>query len=999
MTKGLPTPPEIDQSWRQSDANKPMGVMMERLAQQCMADLNDTLTKMAEAPQAPAQANGIVPHATDTSEASLSRKRALIEFAHNQRDRFIKTLVLSDWARNADDMARLVDIKVWQEKQVAAQHAAMRFIGTMKTNMAGAKMPNPNIEGALELLATGKASHIPDLGYLPPKRLTAKQLLRTLQDMNVALATRLNLHEELPFHFNDFSIANGRATFQVPQEFEVDLSVADEDTSTPFYFIDIRFLFNPAPTLSDEGLRGVLENHANIALAKDGTKGCYDLIHNFVLTHKINVLRDQTFNLLREKWFDCLVVELKKRVLIIQYWSIMPGPKSWLEIGVSTGRRQAKRAQAATPQLAVRWFRNGKEATLEEDAIHVDWQDISAEAVLAVTTAKHVSWMLGTIKDRLRKLSSATNKLTINLTTSASNPEACSLALSLPGLRIPLTVKLSGVTGRWSISPATSSTARVEHAINADHTSDIATSLVQLLAQLVQERVGKAAELAGWKSIPRQALVPLTSASVVALFGTGVIARSIYRCSVGWGDSWALVVTFGLAGEKWWASRLEQSTSDSKLRVIAEARRISANLFTDCSVSRAQLLRVEKSAAAEISMAVLTQELREQSIRFKVETTTPLDARSADAGPERPSTSSTAVVFDAAPLVKSGPDATPRTLKTDVIRLIHTGVSVIESADGEQSGMRHSIRLTVKPGSLGHLQTYLATKNRDSDIAMNKSGALALQLMTPFGQRYTQRIRARLEACGRFNEYLTILNMYKHRVLKLNLRRFEFVYSEEPRLTATLNFDGNDGGLPVSLKLGPANTNPHHRGRVQMELALNSLSKKAPPAAFHTMLRILTSTIPAFQTFDKIEISRPVGSVAIHIHSPLAFVVEYKAPLPACKIILHLRSRAKGFHWKVGTPLGENDGRGLPDPVRFAFLKLCQDRGEGWFGDGKAACVVEMPGIVEVLMRVDGIMREFGGAEADKGNALDASENGGQDATTFKSAGKKDPRQEIIELD
>jgi mediator of RNA polymerase II transcription subunit 14 len=992
LPHGLPTPPELDQSWRQSDANKSMGVLVERLAQQCMGDMNEALTKMADVAQPAAQANGIVPHAVDTSEASLSKKRTLLEFAHNQRDRFIKTLVLSDWARNADDMARLVDIKVWQEKQNAAQESARNFIGVMKSNLAGAKMPNPNIEGALELLATGKASRIPDLGYLPAKRLTAKQLLRTLQDMNVTLATRLNLHEELPHHFNDFSITNGRATFRVPQEFEVDLSVADEDPSTPFYFIDIRFSFSPTPSISNERLRGQLEMRANVALASDGLKGCYEFLHNFVLTHKINMLRNQAFDLSREKWFNCLVIDLKKRVLIIQYWSGMPGPKSWLEVGISTGKQKSKRAEHATPQHAIRWFRRGKEVANDEDAVRVDWQDLSAENILAAITAKHVSWLLTNIKDRMQVHAGTTSKLVSTLATSASTPDDCSLDLSLPGMRAPLTVRVADVTGKWSISPAMPLTVRAERALNLDHNADPATVLINLLCQLVQEIVAKAANLAGWTHIHRKSLVSM-SPSVAALFGSGVMTRSIYSCSPGWGESWALIATFSLAGEKWWATRLkvQDPAIVPSLRMIAEAFKLSTNLFLSGNVSRAQLLRVEKLAAAEISMAVLKQELDEQDIRFKTERTTSLTTQPASAA-EASTGASTAVVFDAAPLVKATPGTHLKNIQADVIRLTHIGVSMHPHDNGDDNGelaeMRHSLRLTVKPGSLKHLQTYLITKSRNSDVAMNASGSLALQLRTPFGQCYTQHIKSRLEACGRFDEYLAILRKYKLEPLSLSLEKFSFVYSNDPHLTATLHFAGSEGRFPTKLKMEPANSNPQQRVRTQAEGAFNRLSKTNPSGAFHNMIRILAVTIPAYQTFDQLELVQPVGSVAIHIHNPLAVNLEYRAPLPVCKFAIHLRNKDNSFSWNIGTPLMEQDGRGLPDPLRFALLRLCQEKGEGWFGDSRSRIVVESGFVGGVLRKIDGIMREFGTKTGDG-----ASGEKGPDVKNEVSSGKPEQQQ------
>lgn len=954
---GLQSPPELDQSWRESDANKPMGVLIERLAQQCVGDLNDALTKMAEVPEIPVQANGNILHTTDQSEGSLTKKRTLMEFAHNQRDRFIKTLVLSDWARNADDMARLVDLKVWQEKQVGAQRNAMQFIGVMKTDMAGAKMPNPNIEGALELLATGKASRMPDLGYLPAKRLTAKQLLRTLQDMNVTLATRLNIDEELPFHFSNFSIANGRATFLVPHEFEVDLSVADEDPSSPFYFIDVRFLFHPTPNLSDEGLRGALEERINFEMSTTGPEGCYELLHNFVLTHKINTLRNQANTLLKEKWFDCLSIELRKRVLIIQYWSGLPGPKSWLEIGVSTGKATSTRLRPATPQIDVRWFRRSREV---DDSVFIDWQDISAETVLATITARHISRTLTNIRDRMLALADETSKLTVVLNTSVSIPDDCSLSLSLPGLRSPLTVRVAGVTGRWSLGPASSFTARTERMLNAGPNADPVSALTQLLCSLVQDRVSIASDLAGWKTVPKQALVPLPPASVTRLFGSGVISRSIFRCSAGWGESWALIATFGLAGEKWWATRLEShrnidGSQDPTRWVVAEARPISAKVFDSGSVSRAQLLRVEKLAAADIALAILTKELREQTIRYKVEKSTSLAAPSATA---RAEAAFTAVVFDAAALAKSTANSSLRHFKADAVRLTHTGVSMPEPPNGELAEMKHCLRLTAKPGSLTNLQAYLKLRNQHADIAMNMSGALTLQLRTPFGQPYMKHITSKLEACARLNEYLTVLNLSKLEVLSLSLEKFAFSYSDSPQLAASLKFAGSQGSSLATLRLDPTD-NPQHRGRVHLQYVFNTICDKDPRRAFVTMIRILKTTLPAYQAFDKIEAMQPMGSAGMHVLNPLAFALEYRAPLPSCKFQLHLNNRGNLLRWNVSTPLFEDDGLGMPDSLRFALLRLCQDHGDGWFGDGRRALVVESHAIFDVLIKVDETVREF----------------------------------------
>ena len=169
-------PPPLDQSWRETIHNKSLGQLMERVAGQCYYDLNTVLTEMAEIPVEPQgqQVNGIVPHTgQDISEGSLLKKRKLMDFANSQRDRFIKTLVLSDWCRNEEEKGRLIDVKVWQDAQTFAHRSCTQAVANTKNNMIPAKMPNPNIEGAMEVLASSKASWIPDMGYIPPKRLSA----------------------------------------------------------------------------------------------------------------------------------------------------------------------------------------------------------------------------------------------------------------------------------------------------------------------------------------------------------------------------------------------------------------------------------------------------------------------------------------------------------------------------------------------------------------------------------------------------------------------------------------------------------------------------------------------------------------------------------------------------------------------------------------------------------------------------------------------------------
>ena len=64
-----------------------------------------------------------------------------------------------------------------------------------------------------------------------------------------------------------WTVASGRVTFTVPEEFELDLSLANEDPSSQLYFIDLRLLFSPTSDLPETYFRGYLESEINKVLA------------------------------------------------------------------------------------------------------------------------------------------------------------------------------------------------------------------------------------------------------------------------------------------------------------------------------------------------------------------------------------------------------------------------------------------------------------------------------------------------------------------------------------------------------------------------------------------------------------------------------------------------------------------------------------------------------------------------------------------------------------
>ena len=176
-------PDSLVESWNQlppelqhfEESYLSLSTLIERVAQQCYNGLEDTILKMAERPKDDAQQsggpaiNGIGHHSAVNGVGALSkedlRKRTLLmTFARDQRDKLIKLMVLTQWSRQVGDVSKLIDVWNWLSNQLRQHEEAATWIGQIKLNMIPLKQSNPDIKTALEVLTSGKAEWMPDVG-------------------------------------------------------------------------------------------------------------------------------------------------------------------------------------------------------------------------------------------------------------------------------------------------------------------------------------------------------------------------------------------------------------------------------------------------------------------------------------------------------------------------------------------------------------------------------------------------------------------------------------------------------------------------------------------------------------------------------------------------------------------------------------------------------------------------------------------------------------------
>ena len=330
----------------------------------------------------------------------------------------------------------------------------------------------------------------------------------------------------------------------------MDLTIADEDVSKQFWFIDFRFACTPAATNLPDSLRSYLESCVNEALREEGLLGCYQFLHEFVLTYKINEFKRQALLLNKTFWTGNLKVEPLHRALAIQYW-INQGPngspKSWVLIAVESSKGKGTHAKH-TSSLVAKWYRDNKE--VPDAALVLDEENISAETLLRDVVSLHIEHLLRSIHDKLTSVPRFQNEEAgISLRTSRINPSASTLAMQV-GNSNEVALLIEPATGSFAVKPHSKLALQQEHQLNnsARQAQDGANCLEAVRCALIEDDISRKANQMGW--VIKKA--PIAAEKLRAATGLRDWTRAIYLQREGWEPHWCIVVFLGMSGDVWW---------------------------------------------------------------------------------------------------------------------------------------------------------------------------------------------------------------------------------------------------------------------------------------------------------------------------------------------------------------------------------------------------------------------------------------------------------------
>jgi mediator of RNA polymerase II transcription subunit 14 len=144
----------------------PLAKVISRLAQKTHHDVTAMIMDLARMQVPASAANGNASHTSsidDNSAENINKKGRLLNFVQNTHSDWTKALVITSWSRNSEDVSKLIDLKVHLDQQKSLYDEALQTMSEVKRSLPYARVPNPDLRTAIQILSTGKSRWMPEV--------------------------------------------------------------------------------------------------------------------------------------------------------------------------------------------------------------------------------------------------------------------------------------------------------------------------------------------------------------------------------------------------------------------------------------------------------------------------------------------------------------------------------------------------------------------------------------------------------------------------------------------------------------------------------------------------------------------------------------------------------------------------------------------------------------------------------------------------------------------
>ena len=749
-----------------------------------------------------------------------------------------------------------------------------------------------------------------------------------------------------------WQVASGRATFAVPGSFELDVSALSEDQSSPWFFVDLRLLFTPAPELpTNSRFFAELDRQLNMSLGQVGLSGTFDTVLNYVLTHKIAVLREQAVQLQRDEWAGCIRVEQIHRAFVVQYWPSLPGKKSWLEVNLARGEPRTGRPgqDRGLPRLIARWFREGVE--IKDAALGFGWTNLDLEDMLRTVTSLHVHHLFETARRALGPHQGMAG-FRWQMRLCARNPSRSALAASLGHATNRTRVTVESKSGKFVLHPTTNVSRATEYALNTnkDARADVGGRILSVLCSALQTQMRTAACKLRWILIGQKVrLEDLREATCIP----GVRRYSMYQPEH-WPCQWGVALLIGAHGVAWYI--VELNPKDRSKMVAAERVDLDASRQADEIVDSSALRELASIAAADVSLRLARRTLERRKVVYRLPAPRDENARweLKVAAPALLGTKATRPgeagdgVWSRCTIYISHADVEPADAKVFYI--------VRGQLGAQYADLYHRVPLPA-----------------ESQLTLHPAGGFSVLVDAPFGASCIDAVTWTLRELDRLRILVDILERYKLGIVAATLQSIRFRYTAAD--WAVLSFNA-DGTATLDLDAG----NPHHRIKAHLTVVLN---EPGSAQSCERLVLLLLTTHPVLAALARFEAKTTAAlgdgraAPAVHGHGLAKYRLGYS--FPACAFDIELRDAGDSMLWQVSERNRAAASRGALAPAAPARADAAgpgldavfAGHGRGWHGL-HSSIVAGAAGVVDAVSRLHNAVVSAAGA-GDARSLLDAN--------------------------
>ncbi|CEF69816.1 Mediator complex, subunit Med14 family-containing protein [Strongyloides ratti] len=263
-----------------------------------------------------------------------NRKITITEFSYMARCLLSKILAIVKWLRSYNEHQMCKEIQKFLETQEQFfRETADILCNIARSELVHARVPMYEVNAAVRL-SYGKNIKLPfaiKKRFVSDKGVTNTERNKVLSIINKNILSRLSLISSiLPPKIESIIIKNGMVTLTVPGEFEVTLTLFNDDISTKWTLLNIKILVEQYDIGYGTKLVHPMQLFTihqflqqKMTISKNPVLDLYSYLHDFCTSLQLDVLFCEISQLIGSQYKNKLIVEKYDQdagILIISFW-------------------------------------------------------------------------------------------------------------------------------------------------------------------------------------------------------------------------------------------------------------------------------------------------------------------------------------------------------------------------------------------------------------------------------------------------------------------------------------------------------------------------------------------------------------------------------------------------------------------------------------------------------------------------------------------------------